>query len=154
MAHSLETRVPLLDNEIVDFALKIPVDMKIGPDSRLERLDENDPSKKRRKFSHQEQPGKSILRRAMFKSLPTEVTQARKQGFSAPDESWFRGRCEEYVRDTLLDPQARINEWLSPAFVAKTLQEHSTQQHNRRLLIWSLLSFEYWLRHFQTPGDG
>jgi len=147
MAHGLETRVPLLDNELVDFACRVPVTMKVDGLDHLERIDENLP---RKKYVYQEkiQSGKNVLRQAMGHILPPEVTGARKQGFSAPDESWFRGRSEAYIRQVLTDPSARISEYLDTAFVRESLDIHAAGQKNHRLLIWSLLCFETWLRRF------
>lgn len=144
MAHSLETRVPFLDNELVDFACRIPIRYKVAGVDHLERIDENLP---RKKGMYQEKinAGKVILRGAMEKILPPEVTKARKQGFSAPDESWFRGRGEQYVRHELLKPDARICEYLDPKFVQDTLDLHASGRANKRLLVWSMLCLEKWL---------
>jgi asparagine synthase (glutamine-hydrolysing) len=151
MAHSLETRVPFLDNTLVDFACRIPIGLKVAGINQLERMDEN-LLRKKEEYRSRMHTGKNILRQAMARILPPDVTGARKQGFSAPDESWFRGRAEEYIRQTLLDPAARIHEYLNPAFVEQTLDEHITGRQNRRLLIWSFLSFENWLEQYQTPA--
>jgi asparagine synthase (glutamine-hydrolysing) len=151
MAHSLETRVPFLDNELVDFACRIPIGLKVAGIDQLQRLDEN-LLRKKEEYHTRMHTGKNILRQAMAHILPPDITGAHKQGFSAPDESWFRGRAEDYIRQTLLDPAARINEYLNPDFVEHTLDEHLTGRQNRRLLIWSFLSFERWLEQYQTAS--
>jgi asparagine synthase (glutamine-hydrolysing) len=84
----------------------------------------------------------------MARLIPEDITQRAKQGFSAPDASWFRGESIDYVRRLLLDPKARIYEYLNPAYVQARLDEHISGDVNRRLFIWSLLSFEWWLRKF------
>lgn len=145
MAHSLETRVPLLDNELVDLACRIPVTLKVGDLENLHPLDENLPRKKRQ---YRIESGKNILRGTMQRFLPPEVTQGRKQGFSAPDESWFRGAARSWVRDLLLGPDTRCHEYFDPAFLEATLDAHVENRENKRLLIWSLLSFETLLRRF------
>ena len=147
MAHGLETRMPFLDNELVDYACRIPVDLKINDLDQLETIDENLPRKKVL-YRQRSVAGKTILRSAMEDILPPEVTTAEKQGFSAPDESWFKGSGEAYVRDTLLSPSARLNTYLDPKFVDGVVAAHSSGRENKRLLIWSLLSFETWLRRF------
>ena len=149
MSHSLETRVPFLDNELVDFACRVPSRYKLSDMESLYVVDENDPQR-RRNAKSQLTTGKSILRDAMANMLPPEVTRARKQGFSAPDESWFRGRSEFYVRDVLQGSGSKLHDFISPEFVSKILDEHSQGLSNRRLLIWSLLSFEKWLRRFAS----
>ena len=93
--------------------------------------------------------GKNILRRAAEQILPPIVTRAAKQGFTAPDESWFRGRAEKYIRRTLLGPDAKLNAYLNPEAVRRILDAHQSGRQNKRLVIWSLLSFETWLQRFQ-----
>ena len=92
--------------------------------------------------------GKDILRKTMRRIIPKSITQAKKQGFSGPDESWFRGSSEKYVRDLLLNDKAQINEYLNPEYVREVIEIHSSGVENKRLLIWSLLSFEWWLKQF------
>lgn len=150
MAHSLETRVPFLDNDLVDFACRLPPSYKLrNLDGAAPQKDENDLSKYQ-PSSLRTGEGKSVLRHAMRRLIPKEVTERIKQGFSAPDASWFRGESIDYVNTLLRDPRARYCEFLSPAYVAKRLDEHTAGQHNHRLFIWSLLSFEWWLRKFIT----
>ncbi len=149
MAHSLETRVPFLDNELLDFACTVPIDLKVTGIDDLHRMNESTPGDKTDRYDGQWHSGKSILRDAMSDILPKSISGARKQGFSAPDESWFRGGAEGFVRGTLLDPSTRIYEYLDRAFVEGVLDQHSRGESNRRLLIWSLLSFEKWLQRFQ-----
>lgn len=148
MAHSLETRVPFLDNDLVDFASQVPVSLKVKGLEKIGEIDENMPKKKTIYYKEMDR-GKNILRNTMERILPSEITSAKKQGFSAPDESWFRGRSEGYVRELLLSGGARINEYLNPEFIRETIDLHISGQHNKRLLIWSLLSFEKWLDIFQ-----
>jgi len=151
MAHSLESRVPFLDNDLVDFACRVPVTLKVAGVDRLKRLDENLP-RKRRLYEQNNGGGKAILRRTMQRMLPREITGARKQGFSAPDESWFRGRAERYVRDVLLDPGANTGQLINREYVRRKLDDHCSGRVNHRLLIWSLLSLEYWCERFLTGG--
>ena len=92
--------------------------------------------------------GKLILRQAMRRIIPPAVTERVKQGFSAPDASWFRGESIDYVNSLLRSKKARLYEFLNPAFIERKLDEHSSGNHNHRLFIWSLLSFEWWLRKF------
>lgn len=148
MAQSLETRVPFLDNDLVDFACSIPVWHKLADLSHLKPLDENMPRKKNY-YSHlQPGTGKTILRAAMERILPPQVIQARKQGFSAPDESWFRGRSADFVRERLLDCGSPLHRFVRRQFIEDTLEVHRAGHANKRLLIWSLLSFDSWLRNF------
>jgi asparagine synthase (glutamine-hydrolysing) len=147
MAHGLETRVPFLDNELVDYACRIPIRYKVPGLKSAEGIDENMPRKKAY-YQSVIRKGKDVLRQAMRRILPREVTRARKQGFSAPDESWFRGSAEPYIRSVLLAPDARLRAFLNPDFVRRTVDLHCSGQANKRLLIWSFLCFEKWLRRF------
>jgi len=148
MASSLETRVPFLDNELVDYACQIPVSQKLSGLERLKTLDENVPRKKAAYANMDAGTGKVILRKAMEHLLPDTVTGARKQGFSAPDESWFRGRSEAFVRRRLLGSRNRLHDYIRRDFVTATLESHCSGKANKRLLIWTLLSLESWLRQF------
>ncbi|NOS36045.1 MAG: asparagine synthetase B, partial [Deltaproteobacteria bacterium] len=80
--------------------------------------------------------------------VPNEYVSGIKQGFSAPDASWFRGDSIEYVRGIILDRKANIYEYLRYDTVSELVNEHLNGEKNRRLLIWSLLSFEWWLKTF------
>lgn len=150
MAHSLETRVPFLDNDLVDFALKIPVTFKLSNLDQVVTIDEDEPGKLRR-YYQTTRDGKEVLRQAMQGLVPREILEREKQGFSAPDASWFRGESIEYVKQLLLDSKARIYDYLNPNYVQKRLEEHISGKLNYRLFIWSLLSFEWWNRQFM--GD-
>jgi asparagine synthase (glutamine-hydrolysing) len=147
MAHSLETRAPFLDNDLVDFALSIPVGYKLRNLDQTARVDENEAGKRLR-YEAQTGDGKMVLRRAMRDLIPSEVTERVKQGFSAPDASWFRGESIDYINRLLRDRRAMIYEFMRPSYVHAMLDEHCTGRVNRRLFIWSLLSFEWWCRRF------
>lgn len=150
MAHSLEARVPFLDNDLVDFACRLPIHYKLNNLNRaVQPVDENEPGKRLR-YELQSQDGKYILRTTMQRLIPSQITQGAKQGFSAPDASWFRGESIDYVNGLLRDRRARIYEFLNPAYVTRQLDEHTSGQRNHRLFIWSLLSFEWWLRKFMV----
>ncbi len=146
MAHSLETRVPFMDNDLVDFAMQIPPRLKLRNLREQIWVDEDEAGKLRRYRALATSDGKIILRKAMSRLIPEDIIVRAKQGFSAPDASWFRGESIDYVRRLLLDPQARIYQFLNPAYVRARLEEHMSGQVNRRLFIWSLLSFECWIR--------
>ena len=150
MAHGLESRVPFLDNDLVDFAMRVPVTMKLGNLAEVVRINENEPGKKTAIYFDKTRDGKLLLRRAMRKYVPEEVTNREKQGFSAPDASWFKGESIDYVRQVILDRKARIYEFLDFDAVSLLVNEHLAGKQNRRLLIWSLLSFESWCAAFTS----
>ena len=148
MAHSLETRLPFLDNELVEFAQALPVRLKLGSLSEVVRLNENEPGSKSERYYRRSGDGKVLLRHAMRRHLPEVAATRVKQGFSGPDATWFRGESIDYVRRALLRPDARIYEWLDVATVHQLVDDHLSGRENRRLLIWSLLCLEEWCRAF------
>lgn len=136
MAHSLESRVPLLDNSIVDFVLGLPTTFLIN------RGWVNNPD-------HDENvSGKFIFRRAMEGILPERILLKRKQGFSPPEGSWYQGPLVNFVKSILLDSRTLSREFFQEQFIRRILEEHLQGKVNHRLLIWSLLSFEVWNRVF------
>jgi len=141
MAHSLESRVPLLDHVLVDFATQLPTRYLINPDwDKNPDRDEN-------------LAGKYLFRRAMEGVLPDYILLKRKQGFSAPEQSWYQGPLMTYVKTVLLDRKALSRGFFQDAYIRRVLDEHLSGKVNHRLLIWSLLSFEFWNRLFMD-GEG
>jgi asparagine synthase (glutamine-hydrolysing) len=148
MAHSLETRVPFLDNDLVDFALRIPVKMKLGNLGDVIRINENDPGLKSQKYYEKTKDGKLILRKVMRKLVPSEITDSIKQGFSAPDASWFKGESLEYVREKLFNEKSLLYHFMDYREIINMINDHLEGRENRRLFIWSLLNFEWWLNKY------
>jgi asparagine synthase (glutamine-hydrolysing) len=148
MAHGLENRVPFLDNDLVDFAQGVPIRHKLRDLSHVVRLNENEPGAKTARYFEKTRDGKVLLRRVMSRYIPESITDQVKQGFSGPDASWFRGDSIEYVRRVLRSPDAAIYEFLDPKGVTPLVNEHFEGKQNRRLLLWSLLSFEHWCQCF------
>ena len=142
MAHSLETRVPFMDNDLVDFAMKCPVNLKLNNLGEVVRINENDAGRKSSKYFQKTNDGKKILRRMMKKYIPEEITEAQKQGFSSPDASWFKGESIEFVKRTISNKQANIYNFLDHKSIEGLITDHLDGKENRRLLIWSLLNLE------------
>jgi asparagine synthase (glutamine-hydrolysing) len=149
MAHGLESRVPFLDNDLVDFAMRVPVRLKLNNLAEVTRLNENEAGDKPARFFQKTRDGKQILRDVMGRFIPEDVTKAEKQGFSAPDASWFKGESIDFVRGTLINNNARIYDYLDAGTVHRLLNEHLSGANNRRLLIWSLLNVEQFLRNLE-----
>lgn len=142
MAHGLESRVPFLDNDLVDFAMCMPVSMKLANLTEVVRLNENEPGPKTKKYYQKTRDGKMVLRQVLGRYVPPEVSNGIKQGFSAPDGSWFKGESINYVVTRLIKCDAAIYEYLDRTAVAKLIMDHLEGRENRRLLIWSLLNVE------------
>ena len=145
MAHGLETRVPFLDNDLVEFAMRCPVGLKLNNLTEVMRINENEPGDKQGKYFLKTNDGKQILRDVMRRHIPADIADAAKQGFSAPDASWFKGESIDYVRKQLMTGTPRIYEFLDRETTELLINEHLTGVQNRRLFIWSLLSVENWL---------
>jgi asparagine synthase (glutamine-hydrolysing) len=147
MAHSLETRVPFMDNDLVDFAMRCPVGLKLNNLAEVVRINENVPSDKKSQYFQKTRDGKQILRDVMREYIPADIANGEKQGFSAPDASWFKGESIDFVKRTLMNGHARIYDYLDRGSVQKLVNDHLTGEQNRRLLVWSLLNVEQWLEH-------
>lgn len=142
MAHGLEARVPFMDNDLVDFAMQCPVNLKLNNLAEVVRINENESGNKQSKYFQKTRDGKQILRDVMRRYIPDEIANAEKQGFSAPDASWFKGESIEFVKRKLMHGNVRIYDWLDKKSVQSLVDEHLSGEQNRRLLIWSLLNVE------------
>jgi len=154
MANGLEERFPFLDNDLVDFAQRIPVRHKLASLEVMKRIDENDSRNKGRVYLESSE-GKTVLRQAMASYIPERILKRSKQGFSAPDESWYRGENAAYMKSLLLGKSAISSEFIRPEHVRKIIDEHIEKRINHRLLLWSFMCFEWWCRLFlngETPG--
>lgn len=145
MAHSLETRVPFMDNDLVDFAMRCPVGMKLNNLENVVRIDENETADKKAAYFQKTKDGKQILRDVMRNYIPEEIAGSAKQGFSAPDASWFRGDSIDFVRRTLFEGNSPIYDVLDRGTVQRIVQRHLDGTENRRLFIWSLLNVHSWM---------
>lgn len=146
MAHGLECRLPFLDNDLVDFAVQCPVSLKLdqrdGGTKSYCSLDTTSGAQSGRRSD-----GKQILRTAMEAFSPPEITTAEKQGFSAPDASWFRNETKNYVERLVVADGALIHSLVNPDAIRSITGEHMEGERNQRLTIWSLLNVEQWLRN-------
>lgn len=129
MAHALETRVPLLDNDLVDFLLDVPFDALWQGDV-----------------------GKALFRASVRPWVPEAIYHKPKMGFGPPDASWYRGRLQPWIEE-LLGPQLRGERGVfRPGYVRNVLDEHFGGRLNNYHLIWTLLNFEMWCRVFGLYG--
>ena len=125
MAHSIESRVPLLDHQVVEFAASLPASMKIVGDRR-----------------------KHLLKQLAFRLVPREILDRPKQGFGVPIGHWFRGSLREVFGDVLGSASTRQRGYFDPAFVDRVLEEHLTGKRDHALRLWQLLVFELWHRQY------
>jgi asparagine synthase (glutamine-hydrolysing) len=127
MAHSIESRVPLLDNEVIDFAATLPASLKIKEGRR-----------------------KHVLKEVAATLLPRQILDCRKQGFGVPLGTWFRGNLRELFADTLLSPSSLQRGYFEPAFVRRVVHEHLTGTRDHTLRLWQLVVFERWHQQYAS----
>jgi asparagine synthase (glutamine-hydrolysing) len=131
MAHSIESRVPLLDNRVIDFAAALPASLKIREGRR-----------------------KHVLKLAAERLLPASILQRPKQGFGVPLGVWFRGGLRDLFGDVLLSPTARQREYFRPSFVRGLVDEHQSGRRDHTLRLWQLVMFELWHRRYLDSPAG
>lgn len=122
-AFSLEGRSPLLDQELAEFALKLPGGFKV-----------------------QGRRTKAILRAAYAGALPEEVVRGRKRGFEVPLGSWLRGPWRPLLQDTLGAHDAKVLAYVDRALVQRVLEEDSFLDRNKAYITYAFLVLETWLR--------
>jgi asparagine synthase (glutamine-hydrolysing) len=125
MAHSIESRVPLLDHLVIELAASLPAAVKM-PGGRL----------------------KHLLKELAFSLVPRAILDRPKQGFAVPVGQWFRGPLREAFGDILGSPLTRQRGYFNPAFVDRVLAEHVSGRRDHSTKLWMLLVFELWHRQY------
>ena len=123
MAASIESRVPFLDHELVEFAIKIPAKVQLRGTS-----------------------GKQVLKKAMEDLLPHSIIYRPKLGFPTPWSSWLAGPRLGWIENMLLDPRSLERGFFRPAAIKKLFEEHRTRHRDHYDRIWRLLNLELWQR--------
>lgn len=148
MAHGLESRVPFMDNDLVDFAMRCPLALKLNNLAEVVRINENKVGDKKELYFKKTNDGKQLLRDMMSNYIPKSITGAAKQGFSSPDASWFKGESIDFVRRQLFASNAEIYHVLDKDVVTGLINDHLEGRKNNRLLIWSLINLEEWFKTY------
>jgi asparagine synthase (glutamine-hydrolysing) len=127
MAHSLELRVPLIDNRIVDVMAAVPWRLKYAQGTY----------------------GKLLLRKVISKLLPEKTLQKPKWGFSVNVQTWFNGELGELIRQVLPDSDV-LPKYMNNQRVLNVLHRTSGDARDRRfqVLLWQLLGFHFWHKIF------
>lgn len=146
MSYGLESRVPFMDNDLVDFAMKCPVRLKLRNLSPSNRINENNSILKKSSRDSRSSDGKQILRRAMEPYIPDSILSAKKQGFSSPDASWFRGESIDFVKKIIYSKSSPLYQFMDYDYTTSLVSDHMNGKVNRRLLIWSLLYVDSWMK--------
>ena len=129
MTHSIESRVPLLDNQVIEFAAALPASMKIVNGRR-----------------------KHVLKEAARRLLPAEILDRRKQGFGVPLGVWFRGGLTDVFSDVLRSPLTRQRGYFEPRFVDRLVEDHLSGRREHSHRLWQLLVFELWHQKYLDGG--
>ena len=122
MAVSLETRIPLLDHRIFEFAWSLPFDYKVTDIT-----------------------GKQILRQLLYDFVPKKLLDRPKRGFSVPMADWLRGSLKDWA-ESLLHPNQILNQgYLNPDLVNKLWKQHLSGRYDWKQILWNILMFQMWL---------
>ena len=125
MAANLEVRVPFLNREMIEFAARMPANLKLRGFKR-----------------------KYILKRALEKVLPHEVVWRKKAGFGAPIRSWLRGALRPLVDDLLSEETVKKRGLFQPAEVRRIIDANLSGREDLNLQVFQLLNLELWQRQF------
>lgn len=123
MAHSLEVRVPFVDQRLVEVAGGIPLEWKIPRGVT-----------------------KGLFRQAMTPLLPRQVVRAPKVGLNLPIALWFRRELRGWVRSLLSEDLVRQRGYFRPEAVSNLLDEHDSGRRDHSLFIWAMVVLEVWHR--------
>jgi asparagine synthase (glutamine-hydrolysing) len=129
MAHGLEVRVPYLDKEIVEYAERLPANLKVRNGK-----------------------GKWLHRQVCQELLPAAILKRKKRGFGVNVvDDWFRGASGRKMEEILLDRKSPIYNYLRPAAVKQIFEEHRSGENDNHKVLFSLVIFEEWLRANEQP---
>ncbi len=121
MANSLETRVPLLDHRVVEFAWSLPLRQKLKNGVT-----------------------KWPLRQVLYRHVPKELIERPKQGFGIPLDHWLRGSLKDWASTLLNSKKLEASGLINPEFVEKKWQEHLSGDRNWQYGLWNILMFQAW----------
>lgn len=128
MAVSLEARVPLLDHRVVEFAWRLPIQLK-----------------------YRANQGKWVLRKVLHRYVPEELVSRPKSGFAAPIDTWLRGPLKQWSEDLLDERRLRREGYFDVPAIRQMWLEFAAGRQQSRHALWNVLMFESWLAHHEKP---
>jgi len=131
MAHGLEVRVPLLDHRLLEWVLRLPVNIR---------------------FRHGH--GKYLLRKVATRYLPVEILKPRKQGFTIPMGKWLLEGAGEFMREIFLSESFASRGAIQPKKALQLLTMHLGGRYELGHRIWSLVVLEMWFRGWMDGDTG
>ena len=122
MRNSLETRVPMLDHHVVEFAWQLPIDYKL-----------------RNGIS------KWPLREVLYRHVPKEMIERPKMGFNVPIDEWLRGPLRDWAETLINEQRLKEEGYFNVAKVRSVWKQHLSGQYDRSQQLWTVLMFQAWL---------
>ena len=121
MACSLETRIPLLDRRVVEFAMGLPAHLNYSGGT-----------------------GKQVLRDVLYRHVPRELIDRPKQGFAVPVGQWLRGPLRDWAETLLSEQRLREQGWWRPQPIRWLWNEHVSGREDYSFELWGILMFQAW----------
>jgi asparagine synthase (glutamine-hydrolysing) len=130
MGVSLESRVPLLDHRIIEFAWKLPIEMKVKGTL-----------------------GKVPLRNLLYRYVPKHLVDRPKKGFGVPIHEWLRGPMRPWAEDLLDESRLKNEGYFAEKPIRQKWNEHVSGRHNWQAQLWAVLMFQAWLEQQKTHTE-